>query len=371
MRISSLELYNFRNHEHVQLAFNPGTTTIVGRNGLGKTNIVEAINFLAILGSHRVAQDAPLIQNGCAQARMSAEIIKHERSAKVEITINAAGSNVVALNGSQLTRPRDLLGLVHTVVFAPEDLELVKGDPSARRKYLDDFSIQVMPRYAGVKSEFERVLKQRNSLLKSNGRRQMSESVRSTLATWDELYIAAATDVVLQRIESLALLSDLVTEHGQMISGNTEPLTVTYSSQWLDDLSKTREDIAQNLRNALDLRLNDEVERAMTLVGPHRDDLSLSLNDMPAKGYASHGQSWSIALALRLATFDVLRNHEDDPNLILDDFFSELDEKRRTRLAGAVAGVEQTLITAAVGADVPQDLDDAVLLLENVVHGAQ
>lgn len=371
MRITSLVLNDFRNHSYLELNFAPGTTTIIGRNGLGKTNIVEAVNYLAVLGSHRVSQDIPMIRSGAQRAQITAQISKHDRSANIDITINSVGTNQVVLNGSSLTRPRDLIGLVHTIVFAPEDLELVKGDPSARRKYIDDFSVQVTPRYSGVKQEFERVLKQRNSLLKSNGRRGLSDAARSTLETWNELYIAAATDVVEQRIASLQLLSDLVSEHGQMLSGNTEPLVVEYSSTWLRENSKSREEIINDLTNELALRLNDEVERAMTLVGPHRDDLKISLSDMPAKGYASHGQSWSIALAMRLATFDVLRRHDDDPILILDDVFAELDEKRRTRLAGAVGGVEQTLITAAVQDDVPGDLDSATLLLENVSHGAQ
>jgi len=370
MRITSLSLNDFRNHAHLNLDFTPGTTTIIGRNGLGKTNIVEAVNYLATLGSHRVSQDIPMIRSGLTQANIAAQISKHDRSASIDITINSVGSNQVLLNGSQLTRPRDLLGLVHTIIFAPEDLELVKGDPSSRRKYVDDFSVQLTPRFAGVKQEFERVLKQRNSLLKSNGRRGLSVEAKNTLETWNELYVSAAADVVEQRLAALQLLTELITEHGQMLSGNTEPLRVDYSSTWLLPESNSREEIVKNLTDELARRLNDEVERAMTLVGPHRDDLKVTLSDMPAKGYASHGQSWSIALAMRLATFDVLRQHDDDPILILDDVFAELDEKRRTRLAGAVGGVEQTLITAAVQADVPGDLDAAVLLLENVSHGA-
>ena len=353
MRVSSLELIDFRNHADLQLTFGAGNTTIVGRNGRGKTNIVEAINYIATLGSHRVATDTPLIRTGCDKATIKATIIKDDRQATVEITIHDGKANKVVLNGHELTRPRDILGLVNTVVFAPEDLELVKGDPSARRKYVDDFAIQLSPRVASVRSDFDKVLKQKNALLKSAGRRSLSESAQSTLDVWNEQFITHAVALTSARLAALARLQPFIDQHGKMISGDTEPLNVTYSSKWLHNLDG---DVEFEIRTALQERADDEVERGISLVGPHRDDLDIQLSNIPAKGYASHGQSWSIALALRLATFNVLREHHDDPILILDDVFAELDVRRRQRLLQAIGDVEQTIITAAVAEDVPDEL---------------
>lgn len=362
MRVATLELIDFRNHAQLQLTFDVGNTTIVGRNGRGKTNIVEAINYIATLGSHRVSTDAPLIRKGCDKTTIKATIVKDDRQANVEIVIHDGKTNKVTLNGNNLTRPRDILGLVNTVVFAPEDLELVKGDPSARRKYIDDFSIQLSPRIASVRGDFEKVLKQRNALLKSAGRRSLSDSAQATLDVWNEQFVEHATALTASRLTSLSRLKPFIEQHGKMISGDTEPLSVTYSSKWL---TNTHGDIEQQLRDNLQQRANDEIERGISLVGPHRDDLDIQLSNIPAKGYASHGQSWSIALALRLATFNVLREHHDDPILILDDVFAELDVRRRQRLLSAIGDVEQTIITAAVAEDVPGELLSQSLYLSD------
>jgi DNA replication and repair protein RecF len=353
MRVAALDLVDFRNHANLQLNFDAGNTTIVGRNGRGKTNIVEAINYIATLGSHRVATDTPLIRTGCEQAQITATIIKDDRQAVVKISINESKANKVTLNGNELTKPRDILGLVNTVVFAPEDLELVKGDPSARRKYLDDFSVQLSPRVAAVRADFEKVLKQKNALLKSAGRRKLSETAQATLDVWNEQFISHAVALTQSRLSSLTRLQPFIDSHGKMISGDTEPLTAKYSSKWLVDVTG---EIEEQLRAALLERADDEIERGISLVGPHRDDLQIELSEKPAKGYASHGQSWSISLALRLATFNVLREFHDDPILILDDVFAELDVRRRQRLLNAIGNVEQTIITAAVAQDVPEEL---------------
>ena len=365
MRLNSLSLRDFRNHENLDLQFQPGTTTIIGRNGRGKTNIVEAVNYLATLGSHRVSQDAPLIRKGLTTATINAQVAKHERQAQVELTINYPGANRVTLNGNPLPKVRDILGLVSTVIFSPEDLDLVKGEPSARRRYLDEFSTLMAPRFAGVRSEYERTLKQRNALLKSAGRRVLNEQARATLNAWDEQLISHGSALVAGRLENLNKLQPFIDEHGKTISASREPLTISYLSSWLSNESVSLEEIQNNLRSEIESRHKEEVERGLTLVGPHRDDLEISLSEMPAKGYASHGQSWSIALAMRLATFSVLRIHDDDPILILDDVFAELDEKRRIRLGDAIEGVEQTLITAAVQEDVPIGLLSTQLVLED------
>jgi len=365
MRLNSISLCDFRNHENLELGFTAGTTTIIGRNGRGKTNIVEAVNYLATLGSHRVSQDGPLIRKGLTSATIDAKVSKHNREATVELTINYPGTNRVLLNGNSLPRARDVLGLVSTVIFSPEDLELVKGDPAARRRFLDEFSTLMAPRFAGTRSDYDRTLKQRNALLKSAGRRQLNETVRTTLAAWDEQLITNGAALIFSRLENLKKLQPFFEEHGKTISASSEPLQINYLSSWLSTQDLELTEIENNLRDQIRDRHSEEIDRGVTLVGPHRDDLEITLSEMPAKGYASHGQSWSIALAMRLATFSVLRNHDDDPILILDDVFAELDERRRTRLSSAIEGVEQTLITAAVEEDVPTGLLSARLVLED------
>lgn len=365
MQISKLSLRNFRNHENLDLSFSPGATTIVGRNGRGKTNIVEAIHYLATLGSHRVSQDAPLIRNGFNTASVLAHVEKHKRQAQVELIINYPGTNKVSLNGNLLTRPRDILGLVTTVIFSPEDLDLVKGEPSARRKFIDELSTLLAPKFSNTRSDYERTLKQRNTLLKSLGRRSPTAQARATLDAWDEQLISTGTEIIFTRIENIKKIQPHVTEFGTTISGDTEPLHLNYLNNWLAPETDDISEIEKLFRTELENRNKDEIDRGLTLVGPHRDDLNIQLSDMPAKGYASHGQSWSIAIALRLAAFKTLREHDDDPILILDDVFAELDERRRNRLISIISDVEQTLITAAVLEDIPKGLPSHQLLLED------
>ena len=365
MQISKLSLRNFRNHENLDLSFSSGATTIVGRNGRGKTNIVEAVHYLATLSSHRVSQDAPLIRNGFNTASVLANVEKHKRQAQVELVINYPGTNKVSLNGNPLTRSRDILGLVTTVIFSPEDLELVKGEPSARRKFIDELSTLLAPKFSNTRSDYERTLKQRNTLLKSLGRRNPSPQARATLDAWDEQLISSGTEMIFTRLENIKKIRPHVTEFGTTISGDTEPLHLNYLNSWLSPETSDISEIENLFRAELENRNKDEIDRGLTLVGPHRDDLNIQLSDMPAKGYASHGQSWSIAIALRLAAFKTLREHDDDPILILDDVFAELDERRRNRLISIISDVEQTLITAAVLEDIPKGLPSHQLLLED------
>ena len=365
MQISKLSLRNFRNHENLDLSFSSGATTIVGRNGRGKTNIVEAVHYLATLSSHRVSQDAPLIRNGFNTASVLANVEKHKRQAQVELVINYPGTNKVSLNGNPVTRSRDILGLVTTVIFSPEDLELVKGEPSARRKFIDELSTLLAPKFSNTRSDYERTLKQRNTLLKSLGRRNPSPQARATLDAWDEQLISSGTEMIFTRLENIKKIRPHVTEFGTTISGDTEPLHLNYLNSWLSLETSDISEIENLFRAELENRNKDEIDRGLTLVGPHRDDLNIQLSDMPAKGYASHGQSWSIAIALRLAAFKTLREHDDDPILILDDVFAELDERRRNRLISIISDVEQTLITAAVLEDIPKGLPSHQLLLED------
>ena len=296
---------------------------------------------------------------------MDATVIKHDRQAEVELTINYPGVNKVVLNGAALPKPKDLLGLISTVIFSPEDLDLIKGEPGARRRFIDDFSTLLTPKFINTRSEYERTLKQRNTLLKSLGRKKPTDSAKVTLAAWDEQLVTHGSELIATRLRNLNKLQPHISNFGNTISGNSEPLVVTYASTWLPKETDLVTEIENEFRTQLEKRFKDEVERGVTLVGPHRDDLDILLSDMPAKGYASHGQSWSIAIALRLATFTVLRAHDDDPILILDDVFAELDEKRRTRLIEAITGVEQTLITAAVQEDIPKELLSNQLVLDD------
>lgn len=356
MKISSLGLANFRSHELLKLDFTDGTTSIIGRNGLGKTNIIEAIHYSATLESHRVSQDAPLIRHNCDSAFLEVTAQKHGRQAKVSATINRDKANVVELNGSAVRRPRDVVGVIQVVVFSPEDLDLVKNEPAIRRRFLDDFLILQSPRMADIKQDYERALKQRNSLLKSAGRRALSESARNTLIAWDEQLIRYGSELVLARLKAIESLLPHIQEFGNIISDTTEPIMASYYSSWLNDPSQDLTSITNQLRDALMTRHSEEVDRGLTLSGPHRDDLALELNNAPVRNYASHGQSWSVAIALRMATFSVLREHDSDPVLILDDVFAELDAKRRARLVATITDVEQTIITVADIQDVPTEL---------------
>jgi DNA replication and repair protein RecF len=365
MQISILSLRDFRNHENLDLSFSPGATTIVGRNGRGKTNIVEAVNYLATLSSHRVSQDAPLIRNGQNSATILAQVEKHNRQAKVELTINSPGTNKVSLNANPLSKARDILGLVTTVIFSPEDLELVKGEPTARRRFIDELGTLISPKLSTARSDYERTLKQRNTLLKSLGRRSPSTQALATLYAWNEQLVQTGSEIIATRLENIKRIEPYLTEFGTAISGDTEPLFLNYSNSWLPVETSDKTEIANLFKMELEKRSKDEVDRGATLVGPHRDDLNLQLSNMPAKGYASHGQSWSIAIALKLAAFKILREHDDDPILILDDVFAELDEKRRERLISIISDVEQALITAAVIQDIPKGLPSNQLLLED------
>ncbi|RNL60753.1 DNA replication/repair protein RecF [Nocardioides marmoriginsengisoli] len=359
MYVAHLSLHDFRSYPAVEVEIGPGVTAFVGRNGQGKTNLVEAIDYLSSLSSHRVASDAPLVRQGAQQAIVRAAVIRDERRAVLEIEINPGKSNRARINKSPLPKAKELLGLVRTVVFAPDDLSLVKGDPSERRKFADDLLVQISPRFAGIRADYERVLKQRNSLLKTartNRRaRDADETLLSTLAVWDSRLSELGAEILRRRLQLVADLAPLIGKAYEAVArgARRDDTTVDYKPS-LDLVPDVP--LEQQLLDELGRRRADELERGLTLVGPHRDDLLLGLGDLPVKGYASHGESWSFALALRLASYDLLRASGDDPVLILDDVFAELDSGRRAQLADLVADAEQVLITAAVPEDIPEQL---------------
>ncbi|QIK74914.1 DNA replication/repair protein RecF [Nocardioides piscis] len=362
MHVSHLTLHNFRSYETLDVELEPGATAFIGRNGQGKTNLIEAIDYLSRLSSHRVAADAPLVRAGTDQAMVRAAVVRDGRTAVLEIELNPGRANRARINRSPLPRPRDLIGVMRTVVFAPDDLTLVKGDPSDRRKFLDDLLVLRTPRLAGVRSDYDRILRQRNSLLKTAGhaRGDSRETALSTLAVWDGQLAQVGSQLLAAR---LGLVEDLRPYVGKAYEAvargaSREDAEIDYKPSF--ELPVEAADLETRLLAELEARRRDELDRGISLVGPHRDELLLSLGNadlrLPVKGYASHGESWSFALALRLASYDLLRADGDDPILVLDDVFAELDAERRAQLAELVADAEQVLVTAAVAADVPEAL---------------
>ncbi|MDH6143177.1 DNA replication and repair protein RecF [Kitasatospora sp. GP30] len=364
MHVAHLSLADFRSYARVEVPLDPGVTAFVGPNGQGKTNLVEAIGYLATLGSHRVATDAPLVRQGAERAVVRGSVEDRGRTTLIELEITPGKANRARINRSDNVRPRDVLGLLRTVLFAPEDLTLVKGDPGERRRFLDELLTARAPRLAGVRSDYERVLKQRNALLKTAAMARRAGGGKgadlSTLEVWDGHLARAGAELTAFRLQLVAALQPLVAQAYERLAPGGGPTALEYrASAFEGALPGSREEAEQRLLEALRAARKQETERGLTLVGPHRDELGLLLGTLPAKGYASHGESWSFALALRLASYELLRADGGEPVLILDDVFAELDARRRDQLAELVAGGEQVLVTAAVPEDVPKALAGA------------
>lgn len=359
MHVSHLSLTDFRSWATLDLELAPGATALVGANGQGKTNVVEALLYVATLGSHRVATDAPLVRQGCDRAVVRAQVQRDDRAMLVELELNPGRANRARVNRGPVPRAREVLGILRAVLFAPEDLALVRGDPSERRRFLDDLLVLRAPRFAGVRSDYERVLKQRNALLKTAflARRSGGGDMR-TLDVWDAHLARAGAELLAARLALVVDLQPLVDVAYREVSKGQGEVTVAYRSSLAERMPESgdREVLAAALLSELARVRPQEVERGVSLVGPHRDELVLSLGTLPVKGYASHGESWSVALALRLASYELLRADGGEPVLLLDDVFAELDTGRRERLAALVQGAEQVLVTAAVPDDVPEAL---------------
>ncbi|MCX4576214.1 DNA replication/repair protein RecF [Streptomyces sp. NBC_01571] len=356
MHVTHLSLADFRSYARVEVPLDPGVTAFVGPNGQGKTNLVEAVGYLASLGSHRVSSDAPLVRMGAERAVIRANVRQGDRQQLIELELNPGRANRARVNRSSQVKPRDVLGIVRTVLFAPEDLALVKGDPGERRRFLDELITARSPRMAGVRSDYDRVLKQRNTLLKTaalarrHGGRTMD---LSTLDVWDQHLARVGAELLAQRLDLVAAVQPLADKAYEQLAPGGGPVALEYKPSSAALTGHTREELYEQLMAALAESRKPEIERGVTLVGPHRDELLLKLGELPAKGYASHGESWSYALALRLASYDLLRAEGNEPVLVLDDVFAELDSRRRERLAELVAPGEQVLVTAAVDDDVP------------------
>jgi DNA replication and repair protein RecF len=381
--LEKLSLTDFRSYAQVDLTLEPGVTVLVGSNGIGKTNLMEAVGYLATLSSHRVSSDAPLLRFGTDRALIRAKLVNGEQSTVLELEINGSRANRGRINRSNPVRARDILGICQTVLFAPEDLALVKGDPSNRRRFLDELLVSLIPRHAATRSDYDRVLKQRNALLKSARAGKFTSGHEATLDVWDQHMARAGAELLHARLELVerlrphlknayaqltdgskeagalyrSTLEDLLEDDGTAAGLLAEPPAVVGS----EDLGRlTVDELTARYVQAFAASRRKELERGISLVGPHRDELELVLGEAPAKGYASHGETWSMCLSLRLASYYVMlddaRTGGSAPILILDDVFAELDVQRRRKLAAIVSGAEQVLVTAAVDADVPEEL---------------
>ncbi|HIZ35996.1 MAG TPA: DNA replication/repair protein RecF [Candidatus Ruania gallistercoris] len=387
MYVSDLALTDFRSYAELLLAFEPGITALVGPNGQGKTNLVESLGYLSTFSSHRVSADAALVRAGAPRAIIQAKVADAGRSSLLELELVAGKANRARYNRAPLPRARDLAGRLRTVLFAPEDLSLVKGDPDGRRRFLDELLVLLSPKLASVRTDYERVVRQRNALLKSAGTQRRSGTTLDlrTLDVWDDKAAAAGAQLVAARVQLVnALRPHLVRTYEQVSAGQSEARMFyrasvdramagqdgpggarTSGGEDTDVDALTQVDVVEaRLLEAMAHLRSKEIERGVSLVGPHRDDLELFLDELPAKGYASHGESWSLALGLRLASYELLKADDDwheaaEPVLILDDVFAELDVRRRDRLARLIAPAEQVLITAAVAEDVPEVLEGA------------
>jgi DNA replication and repair protein RecF len=359
--VRHLGLQDFRSWAQVDLDLEPGRTVFVGPNGFGKTNLVEALWYSSTLGSHRVAADAPLLRAGAERAIISTITVNEGRELAIDLEVVAGRANKARLNRSPVRSAREVLGVLRAVMFAPEDLAVVRGDPSERRRYLDELATTRRPRIAGVRADYDKVLRQRTALLKTaaGARYRGDRSVFDTLDVWDGHLAAHGAQLIAARIELVNQLAPEVEKAYQLLAPASRPAAIHYRTkvEQIDGQNETVEFFEAALLDALSRRRDAEIERGVCLVGPHRDDLELRLGDQVAKGFASHGESWSIALSLRLAAYELLRSEGGDPVLLLDDVFAELDTARRNALAGVAGSAEQVLVTAAVPDDIPADWD--------------
>ena len=368
MHVISLTAVDFRSYSFVEINLEPGVTTFIGSNGQGKTNLVEAISYCSTLSSHRVSQDLPLVKSDQPRAIVRTGVKYLDRTNWLEVEIWPSKTNKAKLNGSECKKTKEILGILQTVTFSPEDLILVKGDPGERRHFLDELLVQKSASYAGIKSDYDRVLKQRNALLKSAGpaRKNNLESVLATLDVWNDQLVNFGSQIIFARNQIINELLPYVSKSYAELAPTSKALNIKYLPN-VSSETMSLTDLVTVMKEKLQERQQDELDRGLTLVGPHRDEMEIFIGELPAKGYASHGESWSVALSLKLGSFDLLKatSPAGDPVLILDDVFAELDAARRNQLILRVKNVEQVLITAAVMEDVPKELVGNKLFVNN------
>ena len=347
MLITNLNLTNYRSYTTLDLSLDPGVSIFVGKNGEGKTNIAEAVLYLTFLSSHRASGNTPLIKLGNQSAYIRAKVKYPEREILVELEINSDKANRAKVNQNQVRSQKEIFGIVQTIYFSPEDLDIVRGDPSERRRFIDQLLTLRSPRIAGVISDYERAVKQRNSLLKTR-------ASTDALSPWDKQVAELGGELITLRMVALDELKPIFNQVYKGIS-DTKPAEIVYKSS-IENPSLNQKENSEKIMERLVNNRGAELDRGLTLTGPHRDDLLLILGDHLVKGYASHGEFWSIALSLKLATYNLLKSDGLSPILILDDVFSELDEERRERLAEIAKSAEQTIITVAVENDLPKSI---------------
>jgi DNA replication and repair protein RecF len=365
MRLERLEVVDFRNHDAAAVELPAGVSVLVGPNGVGKTNLLEAVGYLATLGSHRVGQDANLIRAGATSAVIRAAVQRAGRRLLIDMELRPGSGVRGRVNGAAVPRARDLLGVVRATLFAPEDLGLVRGDPEERRRFLDTLATQRLPRYHGSRQDYDRVLRQRNTLLRSAAGR-LPAAALATLEVWDEKLALAGAEIWSERLRLVAALTPRVELAYQRLAGRDDAVDIAYVSSVAGPGAADSDPakLAQALRERLVADRSREVERGLTLSGPHRDELSLAVRSLPARTHASHGEAWTLALALRLGSHRLLTEEGEEPILLMDDVFAELDRQRRERVAEAALAAEQTIVTAAVAEDLPAALDAAVFHVE-------
>ena len=371
MYVRHLGLCDFRSWAHADLELEPGRTVFVGPNGFGKTNLIEALWYSTTLGSHRVGIDMPLIRTGADRAVVSTIVVNEGRECAIDLELATGRANKARLNRSAVRSTREVIGVLRAVLFAPEDLALVRGDPADRRRYLDDLGTVGRPLVAGVRADYDKVLRQRTALLKSvsGARYRGDRSALDTLDVWDSRLAEHGAALMAARIDLVNQLAQEVEKAYQLLASGSRPASIAYRTSLGADGEGDfgggdREFLEAALLAALSVRRDAELERGMCLVGPHRDDLELRLGDQPAKGFASHGESWSLAVALRLAAYELLRADGGEPVLLLDDVFAELDATRRRALATVAESAEQVLVTAAVLEDVPADRETRLVHID-------
>jgi DNA replication and repair protein RecF len=360
--VRHLGLRDFRSWPHADLDLEPGRTVFVGANGYGKTNLVEALWYSSTLGSHRVATDAPLVRRGASRAIVSTIVVNEGRECAVDLEIAAGRANKARLNRAAVRSPRAVVGVLRAVLFAPEDLALVRGDPADRRRYLDDLATMRRPRIAAIRADYDKVLRQRTALLKTAAaaryRGAGPKDTVDSLAVWDDQLAAYGAELMAARMELVTELAPEMHKVYALLAPGSRAVAIGYRpSIDIGSCDGDIESLATALSTNMQARREAELDRGVCLVGPHRDDIELRLGDHPAKGFASQGESWSLALALRLAAYELLRADGGDPVLLLDDVFAELDAARRQALAAAAASAEQVLVTAAVADDIPRGWD--------------
>jgi DNA replication and repair protein RecF len=358
MYVERLELVDFRNHPSIRLELSPGPSVLAGPNGVGKTNVLEAIGYLATMGSHRTGPESSLVRVGAQAAIIRAAAVREGRTVLIDLEVRPGSGVKARVNRAPVPRSRDALGIVRATLFAPEDLALVRGDPDERRRFLDTLAVQRLPRYLAIRQDYDRVLRQRNTLLRSAGGRIPAAAGLATLDVWDEKLASAGAEIWAERLRLIELLRTPVERSYQDLAAARDPVGMVYISSVRGEEAVDPEStqLAQDLRERLLADRTRELERGVTLSGPHRDELALSLGELPARTHASHGEAWSLALALRLGAHQLLTSEGEEPMLLLDDVFAELDRRRRERLADLALAVEQTVITASVTDELPLQL---------------